>query len=242
VVAQPAGTVSFLFSDIEGSTKLLGELGSERYAAVLADHRVLMRAAFEAYDGYEVDTEGDAFFVAFRSAGDAVAAAAAAQKALAAHPWPGDCEIRVRMGVHTGEPLIAPPNYVGMDVHKAARIMAAGQGGQVLLSQTTCDLLDERFELRDLGEHRLKDLSGPQRLYQLGDVDFPPLKTLYRTNLPVPATAFLGREQELGELVALLERPDVRLVTVMGPGGSGKTRLGLQAAAEMSERFPDGIG
>jgi hypothetical protein len=142
--------------------------------------------------------------------------------------------------VHTGEPVADPPKYVGMDVHRAARIMAAAHGGQVVVSKTTRDLLGEDG-LRDLGDHRLKDLTAPVRLYQLGDREFPPLRSLYRTNLPVPATAFLGRERELAEVVALLRRDGVRLVTLTGPGGTGKTRLALQAAAEVADYHPEGV-
>jgi class 3 adenylate cyclase len=137
-----------------------------------------------------------------------VRAAADIQRTLAAHEWPEGSDLRVRIGIHSGEALVEPPKYVGMEVHRTARIMAAGHGGQVLLSTTTRDLVNA--SVRDLGAHRLKDLSEPQRLYQLGEGDFPPLKTLYQTNLPVPATPFLGRERELGEVRALLLRDDVR--------------------------------
>jgi predicted ATPase/class 3 adenylate cyclase len=236
---QPRGTVSFFFSDIEGSTRLLAELGAERYAQVLREHHRLLRGAFSRYQGYEVDCEGDAFFVAFQSAESAVRAAADIQRALAAHEWPEGSDLRVRIGIHTGEALLEPPKYVGMEVHRTARIMAAGHGGQVLLSTTTRDLVNA--SVRDLGAHRLKDLSEPQRLYQLGEDDFPPLKTLYQTNLPVPATPFLGRERELGEVRALLLRDDVRLLTLTGPGGTGKTRLGLQAVADVADFYPDGV-
>src|SRR5205085_780305 len=229
----PTGTVTFLFTDIEGSTRLLHELG-EAYADALAEHRRVLREAFARYGGVEVDTQGDAFFVAFATAKNALAAAGEGQEVLAAGP------IRVRMGIHTGEPFATDEGYVGIDVHRAARIAAAGYGGQVLVSQSTRDLCVDD-ELRDLGEHRLKDLAAPGRLYQLGDRDFPPLKTLYQTNLPIPATAFLGRERELQEVQALISRPDVRLLTLSGPGGTGKTRLALQAAAEVAEGFPDGI-
>jgi predicted ATPase len=229
----PRGTVTFLFTDIEGSTLLLHELGT-RYADVLAEHRRTLRDAFERHGGVEVDTQGDAFFVAFPHAADALAAAAEAQRALR------DGEVRVRMGVHTGEPVVTEEGYVGIDVHRAARVMAAGHGGQVLVSQRTRDLLDKGFELRDLGEHRLKDLESAERLYQLGEGEFPPVKSLYRATLPVPATPLLGRERELADVVAMLERDDVRLLTLIGPGGTGKTRLAVQAAAEASGRYPDG--
>jgi hypothetical protein len=229
----PTGTVTFLFTDIEGSTRLLHELG-DAYADALAEHRRLLREAFTHHGGAEVDTQGDAFFIAFAKATDALAAAREAQAAL------GDGPVRVRMGVHTGEPLLTDEGYVGIDVHRAARIAAAGHGGQVLVSEATRQFLGAEG-LRDLGQHRLKDLTAPERIYQLGEGDFPPLKTLHQTNLPIPATPFLGRDRELREIRALLEHGDVRLVTLVGPGGSGKTRLGLQAAANAAERFPDGV-
>jgi predicted ATPase len=229
----PTGTVTFLFTDIEGSTKLLHELG-DAYAEALAEHRRALRAAFAGHGGVEVDTQGDAFFVAFARAKDALAAAAAAQHALVDGP------IKVRMGLHTGEPLVTEEGYVGIDVHRAARIAAAGHGGQILVSRTTYDLAGAGG-LRDLGEHRLKDLSAPERIFQLGEGDFPPLKTLYQTNLPVPATPFLGREDELAQTVELLRRPEVRLLTLTGAGGSGKTRLALQAAGESADSYPQGV-
>ena len=224
----PAGTVTFLFTDVEGSTKLLHELGAERYAEALAEHRRILREAFTAHGGIEVDTQGDAFFVAFPTAPGALEAARGAQEALS---------IPVRMGIHTGTPLLTDEGYVGSDVHKAARIAASGHGAQVLVSAATVALVPD--ELRDLGEHRLKDLFASERIYQLGEAEFPPLKTLYRTNLPIPATAFLGREQELAQVLDLLG--NTRLLTLTGPGGTGKTRLGLQAAAEVAERYPDGV-
>jgi predicted ATPase/class 3 adenylate cyclase/Tfp pilus assembly protein PilF len=229
----PTGTVTFLFTDIAGSTKLLRELGDE-YADVLAEHRRILRDAFAAHDGVEVDTQGDGFFVAFARATDAAAAAGDAQRGLA------EGRVRVRMGIHTGEPIRTDEGYAGMDVHRAARIAAVGHGGQVLVSQTSRDLLDEHVELRDLGAHRLKDLTQAQRIYQLGDEDFPQLKSLQRTNLPVAATALVGREQELTELCRLLGN-GTRLVTLTGAGGSGKTRLALQVAAELSDDFGDGV-
>ena len=228
----PTGTVTFLFTDIEGSTRLLAELG-EGYSEVLAEHRRALRDAWLRHDGVEVDTQGDAFFVAFARATNAVAAADEAQRALATGP------VRVRMGLHTGEPIRSDEGYVGLDVHRAARIAAAGHGGQVLLSQATAELAGP--DVRDLGLHRLKDLSAPERLFQLGTVDFPPLKTLHETNLPVPATPFLGRKPEIDRIAALLRRPDVRLVTLTGPGGSGKTRLSLQAAAAAADDYDRGV-
>ena len=195
--------MTFLFTDIEGSTRLLHELG-DGYVGVLAEHRRLLRESWRRHNGVEVDTQGDAFFVAFARASDAVAAVADAQRALAGGP------VRVRMGLHTGEPVRSDEGYVGFDVHRAARIAAAGNGGQVLLSQATRDLVAGEA-VRALGEHRLKDLSAPEHLFQLGDADFPRLKTLYQANLPIPATPSLGREHELSEVVALLRREDVRL-------------------------------
>ncbi|MGQ0549297.1 MAG: ATP-binding protein [Armatimonadota bacterium] len=227
----PRGTVTVLFTDIEGSTRLLHELG-ERYADVLAEHRRVLRDTFSRHGGVEVDTQGDAFFVAFTRARDAIAAASEAQDALADGP------VRVRIGIHTGEPVVTEEGYVGLDVHRAARITGAGHGGQILVSETTRRLLDST-ELRDLGEHRLKDLSAPQHLYQLGDGHFPPLRTLHQTNLPIQPTPLVGRERELEEAGALVRSH--RLLTLTGPGGSGKTRLALQLAAEAVEQFPDGV-
>ena len=246
----PTGTVTFLFTDIEGSTRLLRELG-EAYAGALEDHRRLVREAIERHLGHEIDTQGDAFFVAFPRARDAVNAAAEIQRALATHPWPNAQRLRVRMGVHTSEAQATETGYVGLGVHRGARVAAAGHGGQVLLSQTTKDLLedegDEALGVRDLGEHRLKDLTEAQRLYQLVgdglDAEFPPLKTLEDrpTNLPAQATPFVGREREVGEVAERLRRDDVRLVTLTGPGGTGKTRLALQVAAELVDEFPNGV-
>jgi predicted ATPase/class 3 adenylate cyclase len=233
----PSGTVTFLFTDVEGSTKLLDQLGAERYAEALAAHRRVLRDAFAAHGGVEVDTQGDAFFYAFPTAPGALTAAAQACEGLSPGP------IRVRMGIHTGTPHLAEEGYVGPDVHRAARIAAAGHGGQVLVSAATAHLLEtsNTLLLADLGEHRLKDLSAPERIYQLGEEEFPPLGSLHQTNLPVPATPFLGRERELQEVTGLLAREDVRLLTLTGPGGTGKTRLGLQAAAEAAERYPHGV-
>ena len=248
---QPQGTVSLLFSDIEGSTMLLRELGRELYAEGLETHRRLLREAFERHGGYEVDSEGDAFFVAFHDVREAVAAAAEAQRAVANHEWPGGQAFRLRMGIHTGEPLVVPPKYVGLDVHKAARIMAAGHGGQVLLSEATQRLvrsdLPEGVALSDLGDHRLKDLLQPEPIAQLVidglESEFPALKTLGNrpTNLPVQPNSLIGRECELAELVALFREDGVQLLTLTGPGGTGKTRLGLQVAAELLERFRSGV-
>ncbi|MGH3079056.1 MAG: ATP-binding protein [Gaiellaceae bacterium] len=230
----PSGTVTFLFTDVEGSTKLLDELGAEAYAAALAEHRRIVREACAARDGSEVDTQGDAFFLAFPTAPAAVQAAQAITEDLSAG------SIRLRIGLHTGTPLLTEEGYVGPDVHRAARIAASGHGGQVLVSSSTASLLDGD-SLVDLGEHRFKDLSAPERVYQLGEGDFPALKSLHRTNLPTPATSFLGRRQELDAVAALLSADGVRLLTLTGPGGTGKTRLAVQAAAEVAEAYPDGI-
>jgi class 3 adenylate cyclase len=245
----PTGTVTLLFTDMEGSTRLLQQLG-ERYARLLETCLSLLRAAFLEFGGHEVDTQGDAFFVAFARASDAVSAAVAAQRALFTQDWSNGVTVRVRMGLHTGEPQLASEGYVGPDVHHAARIMSAGHGGQVLLSQTTRDLvghaLPEGVSLLDMGTHRLKDLQQPGQLFQLVftglPTDFPPLKTLdsYPNNLPIQPTPFIGREKEVDAVGQVLLRQEARLVTLTGPGGVGKTRLGLQVAAELAEHFADG--
>jgi class 3 adenylate cyclase len=245
----PTGTVTLLFTDIEGSTRMLQNMGG-RYASLLETCRSLLRAAFLEFDGHEVDTQGDAFFVAFARATDAVAAAVAAQRALFIQTWPDGVTVRVRMGLHTGEPQLASEGYVGLDVHHAARIMSAGHGGQVLLSQTTRDLVEhslpEGVNLLDMGAYRLKDLQQPGQIFQLAIMglpdDFPPLKTLDNSlnNLPIQPTPFIGREKEVDTIQQMLLRQDVRLVTLTGPGGVGKTRLALQGAAELAEHFADG--
>ena len=229
----PSGRVTFLFTDVEGSTKLLHELGPAGYANALAEHRRIVREAFGAEGGVEVDTQGDAFFVAFPTEEGAIVAARAINEGLKAGP------IRVRMGLHTGTPLLTDEGYVGSDVHRAARIGAAGYGGQVLVSATTAGLIGADG-LRDLGEHRLKDFDQPTLIYQLGDESFPPLKTISNTNLPRPASSFVGREREVDEVAALLQ-DGARLVTLTGPGGSGKTRLGIEAAAMLVPEFKAGV-
>ncbi len=238
-----------LFSDIEGSTALLSRLG-DRYGEALSAQRALMRAAIAGWHGREMGTEGDSFFVVFESAGDAVSCCLAAQRALAGHDWPGGDVVRVRMGLHSGEPARHEDGYIGMDVHRAARIAAAAHGGQVVLSDATRLLaahgLPAGASVRDLGFHRLKDISEPERIYQLiapglGEA-FPPLKSLgTRTSLPVPPTPLVGRDGDLARLRAVIARPEVRLVTLTGTGGVGKTRLALAAAAALGDAFPQGV-
>src|SRR5690349_19156110 len=234
----PTGVVTLLFTDVEGSTRLLQELG-DGYGEALHEHRRRLRAAFAEHEGVEVDTQGDAFCVAFARASNAVAAAADGQRALAGGP------IRVRMGLHTGEPRLTDEGYVGLDVHKGARIAAVGHGGQVLLSPTTRAFVDGN--VRDLGVHRLKDLSAPERIYQLEieglSCEFPLLKTVEAgiKNLPLPRTSFVGRASELEAIDRLLEDPGCRLLTLVGPGGAGKTRLALEAAARRVDRYPHGV-
>ncbi len=246
----PTGTVTLLFTNIEESTHLLQQLG-DRYDSLLAEYRHLLQASFQEWNGYEVDSRGDAFSVAFARATDAVVAAVEVQRALATHPWPKGVAVHARMGLHTGEPALTSDGYVGLDVHQAEHIMRAGYGGQVLLSQTTAHLVEQDLpddvNLRDLGEHRLKDLGRPKRLFQLDisglPTGFPPLETLdsYSHNLPVQLTPFIGREQEVTSVCDLLRSEDVHLLALTGPGGTGKTRLALQVAAELSDIFADGV-
>ena len=228
----PAGTVTFLFTDVEGSTRLLDELGAEDYAAALAEHRRIVRESCAEQEGAEVDTQGDAFFFAFPTAPGALAASRAIVEGLRFG------RVRVRVGLHTGTPLLTDEGYVGADVHRAARIAASGHGGQVLVSAATAALAEPQvLPLLDLGEHRFKDLAAAERVFQLGEGEFPPLKSLYRTNLPVPTTAMVGRELELAEIVEPAEGGSP-LLTLSGPGGTGKTRLAIQSAAEARSRTP----
>jgi predicted ATPase/class 3 adenylate cyclase len=248
----PAGqpnTLAFLFSDIEGSTRLEEAAGTATYAVLRERHRALLRVAFTAHGGREQGTEGDSFFVAFATAGDAVAAALDAQRALAAEAWPEGADVRVRMGIHAGEAAVVGGSYLGLAVNRAARIAGVAHGGQVLLSETVRNLIAGRLPagagLLDLGAHRLKDLREPERLHQLTAPDlaatFPPLATLDArpNNLPTQLTSFVGREEELAAACDLLAAN--RLVTLTGPGGTGKTRLSLQVAASAIDDHPDGV-
>jgi predicted ATPase/class 3 adenylate cyclase len=251
VSALPSGTVTFLFTDLEGATLLLQQLGAARYAEALETVRRLLRAACAQHQGHEVDATGDGSFFAFAQAPAAVAAAALAQRAITAQIWPDEAPVRVRMGLHSGTAQVVGDHYIGLDVHRAARIAAAGHGGQTLLSWATCALVEadlpDGVALRELGAHRLKDLQRPERLAQLVlpdlPADFPPLNALDRHahNLPIQPTPLLGRAREVAAVVALLRRDDVRLVTLTGPGGVGKTRLAMQVAAELVDHYADGV-
>jgi class 3 adenylate cyclase len=253
----PSGTITMLFSDIEGSTALLNRLG-DRYAMVLSAQRALLRAAFSACHGREMGTEGDSFFVVFESAGDAVRCCVAAQRTLAGHDWPAGVPVRVRIGLHSGEPARHEDGYVGLDVHRAARIAAAAHGGQVVMSEATRLLTESRLpagvSVRDLGWHRLRDIEAPERIYQLVAEGlpeaFPPVETqgsgaagvdmaAGAHGFPAALTRFVGRADELDEVAALLEGH--RLVTVTGPGGVGKTRLAGEVTHRVAGRFADGV-
>jgi predicted ATPase/class 3 adenylate cyclase len=244
----PTGTVTFFFSDIEGSTKLIQQLG-EQYPDVLLAHHTVQRQALAANGGHELRTEGDSFFIVFESALEACAGAAAVQNMLALHSWPQGGQVRVRIGLHTGEATLVGNEYLGLDVHRAARVASAAHGGQVLVSETTRALVDhalpQGLTLKDLGMHRLKDLARPERLFQLTveglPADFPPLKTLEATpnNLPTQLTSFIGRDDQVREAKQLLAQS--RLLTLTGPGGTGKTRLSLEIAAEVLDQFSDGV-
>ncbi len=248
---RQSGTLTFLFSDIEGSTALLRRLGEDSYAQVLADHHHLIRSALAAHEGTEVGTQGDGFFAVFPSSRAGAASVIEMQRSLASHEWPNSEQIRVRMGIHAGEASERSTGLVGLDIHKAARVADAAHGGQVLLSETAAalvrDYLPEGASLRDLGNHRLKDLGRPEQIFQL-DIDglpdeFPPIRTLdnpaLANNLPAQLSSFVGREVELSQIRAVVETS--RLVTLTGPGGSGKTRLALQVAAELLDGSSDGV-
>jgi predicted ATPase/class 3 adenylate cyclase len=244
----PTGSVTFLFTDIEGSTRLLQEIG-DRYADVLEEHADILRGAITAAGGVEVGTYGDSFFAVFSRPIDGLRAAVDAQRALDAHPWAHGAPVRVRMGLHTGRGDRGREGYVGIDVHRAARIADAAHGGQILLSDVTAGLigpdLASGLSLRDLGEHRLKDLADAERLHQV-DIEglpseFPPPRSIRArpSNLPAELTSFVGRESEIAEVERLLQSS--RLVTLTGPGGSGKTRLAIRAAANVEGSFADGV-
>jgi predicted ATPase/class 3 adenylate cyclase len=244
----PTGTITMLFSDVEGSTALLSRLG-DRYGEALSAQRAIQRAAFAEFGGHEMGTEGDSFFAVFSSAADAAWSCVAAQHNLAGHNWPGGITLRVRMGLHSGEPARHEDGYIGMDVHRAARIAAAAHGGQVVASDVARLLaaphLPANVSFRDLGFHRLKDIEAPEHVFQLTDAGlperFPPLRSLgAATSFPAPMTPLVGRDDELAALCATVARPGVRLVTLTGPGGVGKTRLALAAAASLHGAFAHG--
>jgi len=245
----PAGTVTFLFTDIEGSTRLLQHLG-DRYTEVLSAYREILRNSATKFGGQEVDTAGDATFFAFPRVTDAVTAAVDAQRTITKHAWPEGTPVRSRMGIHTGQPLTSEGDYVGIDVHRAARICEAAHGGQIIVSDATRIVLEqtppEAVTLKSMGEHRLKDLLRPERLFQVTHPDlresFPPLRTLdaHPHNLPPQPTPLIGREAELDQTRAALLDEGVRLLTLTGPGGTGKTRLALQLAAQVIDRFRHG--
>ncbi|HEY4188915.1 MAG TPA: adenylate/guanylate cyclase domain-containing protein, partial [Candidatus Limnocylindrales bacterium] len=246
---RPTGDVTFLFTDIEGSTRLVEALGTAAWRPLLARHREIVRAALAGHGGVENQVEGDGFFAVFADPAAAIASVVDMQRALAAEPWPDGAAIRVRMGVHSGlGELDADGAYVGHDVHRAARVAAAGHGGQVLVSEATATLVEGRLPegvtLRPLGAHRLKDLR-PERIAQLAieglPADFPPIRSLDArpNNLPTELTSFVGREAELEQARELLTTN--RLLTLTGPGGTGKTRLALQVAAAVADGYPDGV-
>ena len=248
MTSLPTGTVCFLMTDIEGSTRLAGRLGDD-FAQVLDEHFALLDAAIAANEGTVVSSEGDSVFAVFSSARQAISAAIDAQRALAAHAWPDGEQVRVRMGAHAGEAVLGGRDYTGLEVHRAARIAAAAWGGQILVSDVVRGLagvLGDSVTLRDLGAHQLRDLPAPESLLQVCApglrLDFPPLRTTgvtTPTNLPAPMTRFVGRRRELADLARLLESQ--RLVTLTGPGGTGKTRLAIEAARNAAEDFPDGV-
>jgi len=249
VDSPPTGTVTFLFTDIEGSTKLW-ENNAPAMQAALARHDDLLRSAIEEHDGYVFKTVGDAFCCAFTTVPVALETALEIQRRLISSEWEEIGPLRVRMALHTGAAEERDGDYFGPPLNRVARLMSAAHGAQVLLSLPAQELVRDQLpagtSLRDLGEHRLKDLFRPERVYQLLapglPSEFPPLRTLdtYRNNLPLQPTPLIGREKEVSEVCDLLRHDETRLLTLTGPGGIGKTRLALQAAADLLDDFPDG--
>jgi predicted ATPase/class 3 adenylate cyclase len=239
VMGAPLGTVTFLFTDIEGSTRLW-QVDEAAMREAVRSHDELLRGTIHEWGGRIFSAMGDGFAAAFTSARAALGAAQAAQARLAKQKWSTTEALRVRMGVHSGEADERDGDYFGTAVNRAARLMAIAHGSQVLCSSTTADLLDDSTALQDLGEHRLRDLDRPMHVFQVGEDRFPPLRSLqaFPTNLPAQVTGFVGREHELVQCARALEA--YRMVTVTGVGGVGKTRLALQAAAEVLPRFADG--
>ena len=233
-----------LFTDIEGSTRMLERLG-QRYEEVQAEHDRLMREAIAAAGGREVRTAGDSSFSVFRRVDDAVSCACQVQLALKAGRWPDGEAPRVRMGIHSGTPTPSDGDFVGMDVHRAARVMGAAAGGQVLLTEPVRQALADAAQVRDLGHHRLKDLPAPEHLFQLLapglESEFSPLRSLNRSNVPTPVNPLVGRSADVARALAWLSRPEVRLLTLFGPGGVGKTRLAIEVATEVVPRYRDGV-
>jgi class 3 adenylate cyclase len=245
----PTGTITFLFTDIEGSTKMW-ELDQAAMQAALARHDEILRRVSEEHDGHVFKTVGDAFCCAFSTATDALEAALEAQRTLLSSEWKESVPLKVRMALHTGAAEERDGDYFGPPVNRVARLLSAAHGGQVLLSVATHEMVRDQLpagmNLAELGEHRLKDLFRPERVFQLVSSDlpteFPPLRTLeaYRNNLPLQPTPLIGREKEVSEVCDLLRSGETRLVTLTGPGGIGKTRLALQAAADLLDDSPDG--